>query len=344
MRLLPLFICVLFPFYASAQDRYRQELRALDFRKSGQPYFFNGIHQIATDGRRLFLRSYGDTNILITNSRAEFIATLGGKGNHPSEFGDLGVMAMAVQGNRLMAIDSNAIRARTFVDDAYQSSFRLKSYYRLGRLPTSSNLFAFSESEAVIPASPFEGHLAALYDERGQFVRYVGEMIPVDDRLNALFAGMNETLWLRHENRWLSIHKFIPLVTIYDGSFHVVTQYQVSSSLVQEMFDKVIGFQPGGHGNIPTPILTDAQIFRGDLYVLGGGWLHQLELETGKVKSITNFYGTGEEFSQVTAPYLTLYTFALLDSGQLILGHHAQMWDHDLWTADLPFLKPEHFP
>ena len=321
-------------------QQYRAEIEPIDLRMEKVQAYFSGAHQIATDGKRLFLRSVTDTEILVAAPDGLILATFGGKGHHPAEFGDIGVIAMAVDGGKVMAIDANFIRARTFnLDGAYQSSFLIKPYFRLGHLPTASNVFAFSDQYTVIPTDQNSGHLAAVYDAKGQFVKYIGELLDLGGGPEFHIPGINETLWLHEGKHWYAIHKYLAMVTVFDEDFAMVTQYQIQTARAQEMQEYVLGFQPDEHANVPTPILSDAQVWHGDLYILCGGWLHQLSPQDGQVKSVTTFMGKGEAFRDLPVPYVIFYTFAILDNGGLILGHHAQMWDHDLWRAPLPFIQ-----
>ena len=90
---------------------------------------------------------------------------------------------------------------------------------------------------------------------------------------------------------------------------------------------------------MPFPIFSDAKIFEGDLFLMTKGHLHRVDLDTHKLKSITTFYGTGPDFAEVAAPNVTVYFFAFLEDGLLVVAHPAMLWNHDLWTASLPFMK-----
>ena len=108
---------------------------------------------------------------------------------------------------------------------------------------------------------------------------------------------------------------------------------QIESSIISGLFEDIREFSPTPHFNVPLPLFTDAKIHKGDLYLMSGGQLHRIDPESGKLKSVTAFYGTGPDFAQVTLPNVTVFFFAFLDDGRLFLAHPAMLWNHDLWSV-----------
>ncbi len=329
-----IFLSVFFAGFLFGREWSRLELRPIDFEQNDQTLFLSTINQIESDGKYLYLRSIREPEIMVITPEGKLIRRIGGRGGHPSEFGIQGVQAMTVHGNELWAIDAQLQRVRRFVDGRYLSSFLLRSfnYYHA---PQTSNVFAFSKTEVVVPADPKTGHLASVLKHDGTKVRDVGDFIPYIEDLQRKIPGINDTLWLYDAGHWFSIHKFFPLVTRYDGAFNVVSQFQIESKTITEMFEGIQEFSPNPNFNVPLPLFTDAKIHEGDLYLMSKGRLHRIDLESGRVKSVTVFYGTGPDFAQVTLPNVTLFFFAFLDDGRLFLAHPAMLWNHDLWSVKL---------
>ncbi len=69
-----------------------------------------------------------------------------------------------------------------------------------------------------------------------------------------------------------------------------------------------------------------------------GGRLYQVALPSGEVKSVTSFYGKGKDFADLPSATVNMFFFDISDSGKLIVAHPAMLWNHDLWTVDLPYL------
>ena len=319
------------------QESYRLELKPFDFQTGRAESHFSGIGQIESNGTHFYLRGFRETEILILDEAAAVVGKIGGKGGHPAEFGQEGVTAISTRDNELWGIDMELKRVRRFVDGAYRESFRLDSF-NISHEAGLANSFAFSDQFVVIPAhAETKRRLAAVYLHDGTLVDHIGEIVELAG-LSKRIVGINDTHWLAMDDGWVSVHKFFPLVTIYDESFSMVDQFQVNSAVTGDMVDKTMSFDPGDQYTLPAPVFADVKIFRDDLYLMCKGFLHQVDLKSHKVKSITSFYGRGEDFKHVDQPQLTLHYFAFLDNGFFVVGHPAMLWNHDLWTTELPFL------
>ncbi len=319
-----------------SQEAYRVLLQPLDFQEGREEFYLSGIDQIESDGAHLYLRSLRETEIIVITPEGHLVNKFGGKGGHPSEFGDFGVLAMALRDNQLWAIDSERERVRRFVDGIYEHSFRLTSY-NVFFANATANVFAFSEDLVVVPADPNTKHLAAVHRFDGTLVKHVGDHLPFTEDLARRVPGIHDTFWLYQNGSWFSIHKFLAVVTRYDADFKRVNQFQVESVSIRERLNHIQDFTSNDKFNVPGALITDVKIHHGDLYLMSGGYLHRVDLQDGTVKSITAFYGTGTEFEEVGPSNVTLFFFAFLDSDKLVLAHPAMLWDHDLWTVNLPF-------
>ena len=324
---------------AGAQESRRVLLAPVDFKKGDHEVTLTGIHQIESDGSRLYLRSNRDLEIFILTPDGRCVGKIGGKGDHPSQFGYQGILAMAVRGSELWALDQGIQRLRYFVDGDYIDSFPLGegNYNLLARLPTS-NVFAFSRDRLVIPTHPIRGYLAAVKGFDGTLIQHVGELLSFPQKLMDRIPAMNDTLWLRHGQGWISIHKFFPLVVRYDEDFKPTHHFEIKSEAVDLLAKEVMEFEPKPGLALPRTVFSDAKLFRGDLYLMSLGRLHRVDLETGEVKSVVSFYGEGADFAKTTQPNVTLFFFAFLDDGQLFVAHPAMLWNHDFWTV--PGLGP----
>ena len=319
-----------------AQDTFRLPMTPFDFQDEAGA-LYSRISQLHTDGKLIYLASNQSTTFIAINQRGKIIHQFGGKGGGPTELGQTGVLALSVSGNRVWAIDMELKRVRMFQEGAYQSSFRLGSY-NITYMSPSHNQFAHSATHVVVPADTRTAHsLAAVYNHKGELLQHVGE--PIDFDLSPLIIGMNDTQWLTYKDGWISVHKFFPMVSVYDSSFSLVDQLQIDSPAYAELLDSTFKYEPkNGQHIMPQAIFTDAKIFRDDLFLMSNGQLHQVDLKTHKIKSITRFSGKGHDFKELSVDPIPYY-FAILDSGLAILAHPAMMWNHDLWKVQLPFLQ-----
>ncbi len=317
------------------QEKNRAELKPIDLQGGPSGFYLSGISQIESNGRHLYLRGNKDTEILVTTPAGKLVKRIGGKGGHPGEFGDFGVLAMAVHGDRLWAIDMDRRRVRLFEGGIYRHSFRLPSYNK-NYFAITSNVFACSEDRIVVPADPSTKHLASLFAGDGALVKQVGALLPFTDELAERVPGINDSFWLHEDGAWYSIHKFMPVVTRYDSDFRLVTQFQIDTPETHQYLDSLYSLGPGPPIDAPLALINDAKIHGGDLYLMINGRLHDVDLGSGEVRSVTSFYGTGPDFADVDTPYVTLFSFAFVAEDQLVLAHPAMPWNHDLWAARLP--------
>ena len=196
----------------------------------------------------------------------------------------------------------------------------------------ASNGFAFTEREIVIPG-PHSGDLATVYARDGQILRRVGRRLRATDELEATVPGIHDTIWIRRDQGWLSVHKFFPIVVRYDPNFRKIGEYQIESPAPLQLLDELYRFDPSPERAAPNAVITDAKMFRNELYLMSGGRLHRVDPDTGRVKSIMTFSGRGPDFSATGVSEPVLYFFAFLDDGRLFVAHPAMLWNHDLWTT-----------
>jgi len=323
--------------WLEAQDAYRLPLKPLDFQQEAVDFYMPSINQIESDGELIYIRSLQFPEILAIDPAGNVAWRIGGQGGHPSEFPG-GVLAMAVDGPRVWAIDTGRRFVRLFEHGDYRQSFRLDSYNVSFAYP-NGNRFAAAGERVVVPAHPDTGALAAVYRADGGLVRSAGELVPFTEDLVENAPGINDSFWLRYGDQWLSLHKFFPLAVFYDKDFNILRQTRLEHPIIDQGLAAIYDFQPNARMRTAPILFSDAEVFRGELYALCAGRLLQIDPARGKVKSVSAFYGEGPDFETVEQPFVWLHLFTFLDDGTLVLAHPAMMWNHDLWTAKLPFLN-----
>ena len=315
--------------FATGVQETSAQLIPFDLSSGNPDSYLSSIGQIESNGNLLFVRSPRHTSIYIFNKNGVYVGRIGDQGQHPSEFGHTGVLALALNGQDIWAIDMTRVGVRHFQNGVYKRFFRLKSYNVHFTIPTS-NVFAFSENKVVVPTHPSTGSLASVYNYNGENIGKAGELMPFGEDLTSKVRGINDTFWLKAGNYWYSIHKFYPLVTTYDDEFKIVNQFEVESQLISQRVDNILNFQFTERNNVPASVFSDVKIHQGDLFAMSNGGLHRIDLKSGQVKSIMTFYGKGLNFKKVEGKPLKLAFFAFLGN-KLILGHPAMLWNHDLW-------------
>lgn len=318
----------------SAQEQHRLNIEPLDFQTDQTEFYIPGIDQLEGGNNKIYLRGTKHPEIVVITPAGEILQRIGGKGGHPAEFGDIGVIAMAVEGNRIWGIDTQLKGIRLFVDGRLQTFFALESFNPFYHLPTS-NVFAASRETVVLPAHPSSGFLAKAYAHDGKHIKNVGDLLPFEKKLTRLVPGINDTFWLADGRFYYSIHKFFSHVFQYDHDFEVVNQFTPTTPAIAKLVEDVVNFMPNERFSTPTPVFTDAKLHRGKLWLMGGGKLHRLNLKNGEMEAIFSFYGKGPEFGDGNHP-VSLFSFAFFGKNKLVLAHPAMLWDHDLWTAQLP--------
>jgi len=311
----------------------RAKLKPFDFQDPDQ-IPMSAVSQVESDGKHLYLRSFRDPWIAVIDRAGKLIARYGGEGEHPGEFRG-GAMALALNGEQLWALGFDFRHVRRFAEGRFQTSFPLDSFNYYYGHPTS-NRFAATDDWIVIPAHPSTGALAALHRPDGALARYVGEPLAFDAEMLQRLPGLNDSYWLTAPDGWISVHKFFPMVTFYNRDFEPLRQVEPRSPVIQELSSQILDFTPSKAANVPPALITDAKLHRGKLFLMADGRLHRMSLEDGRVTQVAAFYGEGEDFAEVTEPFVYMYFFAFLADDTLIVAHPGMMWNHPLWRVDLP--------
>ncbi|MDJ0838380.1 MAG: hypothetical protein QNK37_17820 [Acidobacteriota bacterium] len=337
MRLVVMFLCLIGSITLRGQERLRVDIEPFDLNQRGEITFFpKSIDQLESGGDHIFIRSNQESNIVMVNTTGRILTKFGGN-NMPDP---RGVLGMAYHGGRIWGIDSDRSRIREYFPESFGRSWWIKSYQLTPFIPTN-NSFALSEDVMVVPVNPSEGYQAARYGLDGQFLGYVGELMDWPRDLEKEVYGIHDTLWFHHEDRWISVFKFFPLVTVYDTRFKVIRQFSVESPVIAAQRQLVEDFVVTPERTLPAPLVTDIKIHDNRLYLMSGGALHQVDLKTGATQAMVFFYGQGEAFAQVPEGRVKFYYFCFTNKDDLILAHPALLWGQDLWKCSSPFSRSQ---
>ena len=333
-----LLLSTIFPLLAIPQTAHQVTITPLDLEPKARG-MLSVISQIETSGKNIYLRSNQDPAIVIVNLKGQLTGRLGGAGYDPHQFGEIGIAALAVEGDRLWAIDMDLRSLRLFENGIFQSHFPLPTFSAHYGGP-SNNLFAFSDNKLVVPNHMDTKTLAAVYHTDGTFQRTIGEPLEFAGDHGHLDWGLNETFWFKFAKGWLSVHKNFPVVSLFQEDFTAGSQFQISSSIIEERLRAL--WERRERPAFPIPVFTDAKVIQNNLFLLCDGYLHKIDLKTQKLESITSFHREKRE-SEIGGSRLTLFFFTFLDDGTCLLAHPVRLVGHDLWVAKVPKNKiPEN--
>lgn len=315
---------------------FRAFPRPMDFQEGKVSAYLSSIHQVESDGQRLYFRSMRGSLILITNLEGETQKVLGGAGEHPSEFGASGVLAMAVSGKVVSALDGGLRFIRFYENDRYASYLRPRTY-NARAIHSTSNIYAFSKEHVVVPALGPD-HLAIVYPRDGSETREIGELLEIGSDWESEIER-NATLWCFQDGLWYAAHKFFPMVTVFDERFQRVNQFQIQHPLTDRYIAYLSEFKPNERFTKTQVLVSDFKFFRGSLYLMLQGELFGVDPQTGAIRSVTHFFAKGEDFGAADGHKITLPFFAFGNDGTLFAVHPALLWNHDFWSVRLPFLQ-----
>lgn len=148
--------------------------------------------------------------------------------------------------------------------------------------------------------------------------------------------GLNDTLWVSDGAFLYAVFRYLPLVHKYDANLRLVKSFQLENARLAQLEEQVLGYDRARFST-PPMLFRDVKHGAGDLYLLAPRTLFRIAADSGEIRSVYTFYGTGEDFRNTSKPEaeLNYQTFALLDDGQLLLGP-GWLFNHDLWTTYVP--------
>lgn len=320
---------ILFFISASGQSPVEVQIQPLDMESKGHLFPLRAIHQLETDGERLFVRSMQDARVLVLNKRGQILFEMGRKGNGPGEWGSTGIQAMALSENELWGFGTHRMRVNTFRDGQFQGSFDI-SELRPGHQGATSNVFGISQTHIAVPSAFQTDYLAIVYSKAGTRLGKVGTPLVEEKDLLAEQPFANDTMWIYAKDHWYALFKFYPVIAVFDKYFKKQSFFNLDHPFISQAF----GFISEDHGpDIILPLFSDVKFFANHLYLMCMNGMLQLDLNTLEVTSLTRFIGKGPHFGEAEGKPLTLPFFSFLNDGTLVLAHPMALWQHDLWTV-----------
>lgn len=312
-----------------------------DFREDKLAAFLSSIHQIESNGQFLYFRSGKEDYVLVTDYDGKIQDKIGGRGGEPSEFSAGGVLAIAIDGPLVAALDKGVHWIRFYENHDMVHHLKPESYNLRG-LHNTSNSFAFSPDYVVMPTNE-DGFLGKRINFKTQQTKNFGQALelPIDKAFEE--EGL-ATLWTRNKDYWFAAHKFFPMITVFDKHFNMVTQYQLNHPRTNAYQNYIASFEPDPQFSRPQPVITDINLYKDHLYLMIGGQLFQTEPMTGSVLSTTRFVAQGKTFEEIQGTELYIPFFSFSPTGKVYLAHPALLWGHDFWSVELPFLQPSGQP
>jgi len=322
-------------------DVHQVSLKPFDLveRADGAAYI-SGVDQLESDGKRIYIRDAQTPYILVVNADGKLLQMIGGRGGGPGEF-RRGPLAMAVDGPALWALSDYGKRANYFENGEHILDFPIRTY-NVDVVGPASKSFAFTNQFVLIPAHPSTKRLAALYGYDGELKRHVGDILPINRKELRKNPALNDTLWLRDDQGfWYALFKYRPLMFKFDQAWNQVAAFALAGPEIERRNDEFEVFKPKRKYQRPLYHFTDFKYFRGKLYALSVRALYQFDRKSGRTLGRTYFFGDGAPFAELNleGEPLALMHIAFLEDGTAVLGHSAMPWGHDLWKANLPFLK-----
>ncbi len=318
----------------------------LDFQDEANPNtLMYGIYRIDTNGKELFILLRNEPGVIQIDAQGRFIRRIGRLGNGPGELGRYGCEAMAVEGQAVWLLKASYTDLFYFESGEFLQQFKVDSF----QLPSQSwpPNFAFSQDDVVLQVYPRTQKLAGVYGYGGERRRYVGDILPIEIEFLRTNPALNNTYWDRDGDRWHCLFAYRPIWRVFDKDFELVKEFHIHGPEIEAFEEKYLKNKKDPNFSMPKPHFTDFKVIGGFAYLLSDSALYQMDLESGKTLNRVYFFGKGYEFEKHgTTPVDRLHfdAFAVLDSGTLVLANAGEIWGHDLWQVQLPFLNKDATP
>ena len=287
------------------------------------------IGQLAQEDEFLYVRSTRAPTILVLGHSGVVQGGIGGPGRTGFEKG--GPLSMAVKGFELWSLDNTGSRIHHFVKGQHKGDFAIAE----GDMPmvhmAPANSFASDGVHIVLTAPQKSGALGVVYDLTGKRLQEIGETLDLGPELSEAVASINETLWFFQGETFYAVHKFFPMVSMFNRDLKLKGQIQYSSDTVTTRLNAIHQFQSSKWMAVPNPLITDATFHNGKLYLMCNGVLHCIDAKTGEATAETVFVA-GEGLSIKPGSVMNLHYLAFF--GRFVyLAHPAMLWGHDLWRV-----------
>lgn len=276
----------------------------------------------------------GEPAIIRINPDTKAIERIGRSGNGPGELGYGHPYALSISGESYWVLDYQK-RANLFVQDQFQTSFKVKSYQVVAD-PYPKYSIAHNELFVVIPAFPASRALANVYDYEGNLVQRMGEIMAIDPEILQWNPAINNTIWKHHSGKWYCLMAYRPYIRIYNDQFKLEKEILVKGPEV-DVFEKRF-HELEDDPNFPEvrPHFTDFQITPDRFYVVCQGVLYEMNHQ-GTLLSRTGFF-PDKDLEKIIGwrPRLEFPHAVVTEKGRVYLGIIGSYMDHDFWYADLP--------
>ncbi len=323
-------------FAMAAHGQTRIEIQPLDFQDEQiSETLMQHIYSLEARGNRILIRSENNY-ITEIDANGRFLGKIGPVDFGSSHFQRIG--GMAVSGDRILLLN---LRKTLFIyeGDALLENFSPDAYHASHTFPhLNSNSPGFNGEQIVIAKPKVTGMAASVYSTGGRLIRHIPDPVSFSEQLENANPAIGASFWLSDGSNWYCLFKFKPIFRVYDASFNLLGEYELSSESITEAEERL--YDPHNaslNGNrLPKPHFSDFKMFGSKLYAMSGSTLLEIDPKKGRVTQSWQFFGRGEDFAD-TDPWrpLTLPVFAFLEDGTLVLGHPNLLWNHDLWRANI---------
>jgi len=328
--------------WAFAGASHRLYVHPLDFEVESKPEtLMYGIKRLDTNGKELFILLGKEPGVIQIAADGRFIRRIGRPGNGPGELGVHACAAMAVEGQSVWVLSAPANRLFYFESGDFMQSVKVDSYqFPDATWPAN---FAFNQDMVLLQVFPATRKLAAVYNYGGERLRYLGDILPIESEFLAVNRSLMNTTWDRSGDFWHCLFTYRPIWRVFNKDFEVVQEFHPQGPEIDAFEEKYLKKERDPNFDPPRPHFTDFKIVGDYGYFLSRGALYQLDLKTGETLNRAYFFGRAYQFEEYgVSPIERLHfdTFALLDSGMLVMAAGGEVFGHDLWRVQLPFLKP----
>jgi hypothetical protein len=321
----------------NSSETHRVEIEPFDFQDENNPATYaTGMKQIECNGSDLFISLLRRPVILQIETDGTFVRAIGKKGQGPGELGWHAVWAISVRGERLWALRDDLTLANYYENGNHMHTIRPSSYQFRGSRMVAYR-FAFDNEHIVIQTHPGTGFLANVYDYNGNVRRQVGKTFPVRKEFLARNPSLYSTIWAHDGERWYCLFVHRPILRVFGKDFELEKEFILSAPEIEALEEVFYKNEKDPNWTYPRPHFTDIQVQGKDILIMCDGTLYQVNKETGEVLSRTYFFGGKELREKHGIDSARLEYFAVNEENKIFLGISHFMFDHDLWTAQLPF-------
>jgi len=336
-----MFLLYLYSIFLFSGEAHRLYIHPLDFEDESKPEsLYYGISRIDTNGKELFILLTQEPGVIQVQADGTFIRRIGRGGNGPGELGDFACSAMAVEGQSVWLLNASRTHLFYFESGVFRNSFKNESY-QFHRHTVPAN-FTFNQDVVLLQVFPGSKKLAAVYNFGGERLRYVGDILLVEPEYLKINQSLNNTTWDQHQEKWFCMFMYQPIIRVFSREFKLIKELTPQGPEIDEYNEKYFQKKKDPNFDTPWPHVTDFKIFKGHGYFLSNAVLYQIDLETGETLHRVSFYGKGYEFEkygETPMDRLHFYSFAILDSGVVVLANIDEVCGHDLWQVKLPFIQ-----